>query len=66
MKKALALLLALVMTLALASCGKKDGEIGIDPGPSNTTEPAATPDNTPAEPAGDADYSGYTIRIYSN
>ena len=66
MKKALALLLALVMSLALVACGGNDNkQPANDPQPS-TNEPAATPD-TPAAPADeDVDYSGYTIRIYSN
>ena len=68
MKKTLAFLLALVMILSLAACGKKDNDPAVDPGPApDTGEPAATPDDTPA-PGGDGvepDYS-YPIRIYSN
>ena len=68
MKKALALLLALVMSLALAACGGNDNkQPANDPQPS-TNEPAATPASpSTTEPADeDVDYSGYTIRIYSN
>ena len=50
MKKALSILLVLVMVLSLAACAKKP-----EPQPQNT-------DNTPEA----KDYSGYTIRIYSN
>ena len=68
MKKTLAFLLALVMILSLAACGKKDNDPAVDPSPApDTGEPAATPDDTPA-PGGDGvepDYS-YPIRIYSN
>ncbi len=54
MKKLLALLLALAMIFALAACGE-----------AKTEEPKT--EETAAEPAADAkDYSGYTIRIYSN
>ena len=66
MKKALALLLALVMSLALVACGNKNDTPSNANDQPSTNEPAATPD-TPTEPADDdADYSGYTIRIYSN
>ena len=68
MKKFLALALALVMTLALAACGGNDSkQPANDPQPS-TNEPAATPASpSTTEPADeDVDYSGYTIRIYSN
>ena len=56
MKKALALILALAMVFALCACGQSSA-------PAATEAPAAGA----AEPA-DAvkDYSGYTIRIYSN
>ena len=67
MKKALAILLALVMLLSLAACGGKNDTPTQNDTPS-TNEPASTPDTpAPAEPADDdVDYSGYTIRIYSN
>ena len=67
MKKALAILLALVMLLSLAACGGKNDTPAQNDTPS-TNEPASTPDTpAPAEPADDdVDYSGYTIRIYSN
>ncbi len=66
MKKFLALALALVMTLALAACGGNDGakEPANDPQPS-ANEPA-DPDTAPDPQPADADYSKYTIRIYSN
>ncbi|MBD5161267.1 MAG: hypothetical protein HDT14_04485 [Oscillibacter sp.] len=64
MKKTLAILLALVMTLALAACGGNNKEPASSPAPS-TNEPAATPSTPDPQPA-DADYSKYTIRIYSN
>ena len=66
MKKALAILLALVMTLALAACGGNNDK-PADPAPADPApaEPAKTPDPAPAD-GGDKDYSGYTIRIYSN
>ncbi len=59
MKKYLALLLALAMVFTLCACGQK-------------SEPAPSAPEAPAEPAVEApaevekDYSGYTIRIYSN
>ena len=64
MKKAFALLLALAMVFSLAACGQqaapapaeKPADVSAD-----TTEPAP---KTPVEEA--KDYSGYTIRIYSN
>ena len=66
MKKALAILLALVMTLTLAACGGNNDK-PADPAPADPApaEPAKTPDPAPAD-GGDKDYSGYTIRIYSN
>ena len=66
MKKFLALALALTMTLALAACGGNDGakEPANDPQPS-ANEPA-DPDTAPDPQPADADYSKYTIRIYSN
>lgn len=66
MKKALALLLALVMSLALVACGNRNDAPAPDTNQPSTNEPANTPD-TPAAPVeDDVDYSGYTIRIYSN
>ena len=54
MKKLLALLLALAMIFALAACGE-----------TKPAEPAA--DESAEAPAAETkDYSGYTIRIYSN
>ena len=51
MKKALALLLALVMTLALAACGNKNDQPAQDNNAPSAGEPAATPDPAPAEPS---------------
>ncbi len=66
-KKVLAILLALAMVLSLAACGGKNDQPPKDNDTPSTNEPAATPDPAPAEPAADdVDYSGYTIRIYSN
>ena len=67
MKKFLALALALVMTLALAACGGNDNKQPANDSQSNTNanEPANTPSTPDSQPA-DADYSKYTIRIYSN
>ena len=55
MKKALALILALAMVFALCACGQ-------------TAAPAEEPpvDEGAAPAAEEKDYSGYTIRIYSN
>ena len=59
MKKALALILALAMVFALCACGQSSA-----PTAAATEAPAA---DTAAEPAeAEKDYSGYTIRIYSN
>ena len=59
MKKLIALLLALVMVFALAACGNA---------PAAETKTEETQKEPAAEaPAAEAkDYSGYTIRIYSN
>ena len=68
MKKLLALLLALSMLLSLAACADKDeGPVYDGPAPSETV--AEAPAETPADAEPEAevkDYSGYTIRIYSN
>ena len=72
MKKLLALLLALAMVLSLAACADTQegpaydgtGEppvIASDPAPE-----AGKTDDTTAEVEESKDYSGYTIRIYSN
>jgi len=58
MKKALAMLLALSMALSLAACG------GGDKPASSTKDPASGSASTSAPV--EKDYSGYTIRIYSN
>ena len=63
MKKILATLLALAMVLSLAACGGKDG--GGEQPPADSQQPSDS--TTPADSGGeDKDYSGYTIRIYSN
>lgn len=64
MKKLLATLLALTLMLSLAACGGKSG--GDAQQPSGSQEPSGT--DQPADEGGgeDKDYSGYTIRIYSN
>ena len=69
MKKLLALLLALCMVASLAACAdKNDGPVRDDPAPA-TEKPAETQaTEAPATEAPEEvkDYSGYTIRIYSN
>ncbi|MBR6113720.1 MAG: extracellular solute-binding protein [Oscillospiraceae bacterium] len=66
MKKILCLILALVMVLGLAACG------GSKPAEETKPAEATKPADTGAQPAEeeeeeeDVDYSGYTIRIYSN
>ena len=64
MKKTLAILLALAMTLALAACGGNNATANkpADPAPSAPADPTPDVPETPEE----KDYSGYTIRIYSN
>ena len=61
MKKLIALLLALVMVFALAACGQQAAPAAETPAEQPAAEAAA---EAPAEEA--KDYSGYTIRIYSN
>ena len=59
MKKLLALLLALAMLFTLGACAKTPAQ--EEAAPAEDAAPA------PAEDAGgEKDYSGYTIRIYSN
>ena len=58
MKKYLALLLALCMVVALAACGQSSAPAQVEAAPAEQAEAA------PAEE--EVDYSGYTIRIYSN
>ena len=60
MKKYLALLLALAMVFALAACGQQAAPAEEKP----AEAPADQPAEAPVEEA--KDYSGYTIRIYSN
>ena len=62
MKKALALILALVMVLSLAACGTQAETPATEP----TEAPAEAPAEQPVESETPKDYSGYTIRIYSN
>lgn len=59
MKKALAMLLALTMALSLAACG--GGQTANDP---NSAQGSGASASTPVPE--EKDYSGYTIRIYSN
>ena len=56
MKKIVCLLLALVLVMGLAACGGSKKE--------ESAAPAA--ESAPAAEAEGPDYSGYTIRIYSN
>ena len=58
MKKTLALILTLAMVLALCACGGSKAPAAEAPA---AEAPAA---EAPAE--AEKDYSGYTIRIYSN
>ncbi len=64
MKKTLAILLALAMMMALAACGGNNAptDTPTDPAPSAPADPTPDVPETPEE----KDYSGYTIRIYSN
>lgn len=79
MKKLLAILLAVCMLLSLAACADSEDNVVMDEqGNVVTTEP--TKDTTPPDDGGETqpqapshnyyeegkDYSGYTIRIYSN
>ncbi len=69
MKKALALLLALAMVFALCACGQQAAPAPAEkPAEAPAEKPAEAPAEAPAAaPAEEAkDYSGYTIRIYSN
>ena len=59
MKKLLALLLALAMLFTLGACAKTPGSGGGGP-------EAEAPAQDEAADTGEKDYSGYTIRIYSN
>ena len=69
MKKLIALLLAVVMVVALAACGNPGTTTTQTENTKeeNTTPADTTPEEvTPAEVEEEKDYSGYTIRIYSN
>jgi len=64
MKKILAIMLALVMLLGLAACGAGNN---TTPTGSATPAPSSSQPGAPTnEPEEEKDYSGYTIRIYSN
>ncbi len=65
MKRTLAILLALMMVLALAACGSKSDPPAEDAPPAGS-EPAPEDKTPDVEPDAGADYSDYTIRIYSN
>ena len=67
MKKLLALLLAACMILSLAACADSKEPVRDDPAPA-TEAPKETEAPVETEPAVEEpkDYSGYTIRIYSN
>lgn len=66
MKKLLAIVLAMAMVLSLAACADTK-EPARDPEAPAAEAPAAPETEAPAAPAEEAkDYSGYTIRIYSN
>ena len=69
MKKALALLLALSMGAALCACGAPAAPAASAPAPATPAASEAAPAaEAPAAeaPAEKPDYSGYTIKIYSN
>lgn len=66
MKKLIAILLTLAMALSLVACADSK-EPARDPEAPAAEAPAAPETEAPAAPAEEAkDYSGYTIRIYSN
>ncbi len=68
MKKLLAIVLALCLVVSLAACADNDsGPVRDEPAVSDETQ-AAAPETTEAAPETEPakDYSGYTIRIYSN
>ncbi len=63
MKKILATLLALVMVLSLAACGGDKGGSTQQPAGS---QPGGSDPSSAGSDGEEKDYSGYTIRIYSN
>jgi iron(III) transport system substrate-binding protein len=65
MKRALATLLALTMTLSLAACGSSSSSGSTSAGTA-TSQPSTPAAASSAQQEEDKDYSGYTIRIYSN
>ena len=70
MKKSICFLLALVMVLGMAACGSGSSTSTQESAPAPAAESAAAPESAEAstEETAEAgpDYSGYTIRIYSN
>ena len=62
MKKIVCLLLAFVLVMGLAACGGSKTEESAAP----AEEAAPAAESAPAAEAEGPDYSGYTIRIYSN
>ena len=66
MKKIFSMFLALSMLFALAACA--DSQPAVEPAPAQSpSSDAAQPAPAPQQEAGEtADYSDYTIRIYSN
>ena len=67
MKKLLVLLLAACMVLSLAACADGEGPVRDDPAPSEKPVETQAPETEATEASEEIkDYSGYTIRIYSN
>ena len=67
MKKLLALLLAACMILSLAACADSNEPVRDDPAPTESAQDTqAAPVETDPPVEEPKDYSGYTIRIYSN
>ena len=70
MKKTLAVLLSAAMVVSMAGCGKKEAPAPATEAPKAETEAATKAEEkkeeTEAEAKEEKDYSGYTIRIYSN
>lgn len=70
MKKSIAVLLACAMTLSMAACGSDSSDSSnassSEPKTESTESSTKDDDSTPAGGEEKKDYSGYTIRIYSN
>ena len=66
MKKLLALLLAACMVLALAACADSNEPVRDETTAATGETEAATTEEATEAPTEEKDYSGYTIRIYSN